>query len=256
MKKFLASIFVIALILSSSIFTAFAAPQGSLDSNVIVEESGTKFTVNLSIKNNPGFIAISTLAEYDSSVLKLVDVKNGEIFDNIFVTSQSLSVNPYKIMYMEATSKTNITKNGVLTTYTFEVLDTAKIGKTKINFKVDESVTAQNGTAEISQCALSLNVNSETSNENKPSSDKTPENTESTFTENQTVEIIKPQENLSSENQSSDFKPQNNISANSDKDSDNSVDTTAIFIAIISILLVGGILTAVAVVLKKKSNNN
>ncbi len=257
MKKILVSILVVILTLSSTVFTAFAAPSGALTSSVLIDESGTKFTVNLSIKNNPGFIAISTLAEYDSTVLRLVDVENGEIFDNIFISSQSLSVNPYKVMYMEATSKTDITTNGLLTTYTFEVLDTANIGKTKINFKVDESVTAQNGVAEISECTVNIKVNNitETSDKNQSSSNKNQEITLDTPTENQTIEILKPQENVNSKNQSSDFKPQNNISFDNNEDSDNSVNTTIIFTAIISILLIGGLLTVLAVVLKKKDND-
>ena len=139
MKKTLLPIFL-SFILIFSLSSVVSAASGNLTAAGTLSKDGTSFTVDLSINNNPGFIAVTASVSYDDTVLKLTAADNGEIFESIFMPSEYLTVNPYKIIWMNATASKDIKTNAVLAKYTFEVLDSAALGETEIKFNIDEVV--------------------------------------------------------------------------------------------------------------------
>lgn len=179
MKKTLLPIFL-SFILIFSLSVGVSAASGNLTAAGTLSKDGTSFTVDLSINNNPGFIAVTASVSYDDTVLKLTAADNGEIFESIFMPSEYLTVNPYKIIWMNATVSQNIKTNGVLAKYTFEVLDSAALGETEIKFNIDEVVNYEKtDTTSFKGCTFKVNVDSTAEGNNTGA-----ENTVSTDTEN------------------------------------------------------------------------
>ncbi|MBQ4131746.1 MAG: hypothetical protein IJD71_05355 [Clostridia bacterium] len=120
-KTFISVIVVLAMLFALSV-PAFAAVEGKLSAKVNISADGKTATVTLSVNNNSGFIALQVQAKYDSKALKLKSAENGKVFDSIFSASQNLTDNPYQIIFMDAFAEQDIKTNGVLATYTFEIL--------------------------------------------------------------------------------------------------------------------------------------
>ena len=124
---------------------------------------GQKVDVTIRLQNNPGLVAARLAIGYDASVLKLVDAKNGEVITGgSFITSQTLTTNPYVAMWNDSTATADYTADSVLLTLTFEVLETAVEGNTKITATYEPSATfnhalqdqtlvMHNGSIEITQ---------------------------------------------------------------------------------------------------------
>ena len=124
---------------------------------------GQKVEVTIRLQNNPGLVAARLAIGYDASVLKLVDAKNGEVITGgSFITSQTLTTNPYVAMWNDSTATADYTADGVLLTLTFEVLETAVEGNTEITVTYepsatfnhalqDQSLVMHNGSIEITQ---------------------------------------------------------------------------------------------------------
>lgn len=95
--------------------------------------AGEKVDVTLSVANNPGIIAASVNLNYDKAVLRLVGVKNGVLFDNnAFAPGKDYTVIPYTVIWEDGLASQNYVSDGVLATFTFEVLADAPTGVTPI----------------------------------------------------------------------------------------------------------------------------
>lgn len=271
MKKILAVMLSVTTLLMSLTLLASAA-SGKLSANASVYESGTYFTVELSLSDNPGVIALSTQAEYDSAVLKLTDIKNGSVFKSIYMQSQTKDTNPYKIIWMEATAPANITDNGVLATYTFEVLDSAAIGETEIKFTVDDHVTFDKSTADFDSCSLKINVSGTTDT----TADETSSNTQSTVStvdNTQTLEVLKPMPSASADSATQSTASTEGSGTTESTETTSSLESVSskaeqkplteeektdrdlsIIITIAGILVAGVAITLIALYFKNKSN--
>lgn len=160
MKKTAKSIFlfiVSAMLIVGGVFSVSAA-QGTLLADSPTAQIGGSFTLNVSLNNNPGVIALSASVEYDSKVLELTGVQNGAIFEDIYITSQKLTVNPYKVIWMDATAPENITKNGTLLKLNFRVLSTASVGSTAVKVTVDDSTRVDHTKADFAACTASVKL--------------------------------------------------------------------------------------------------
>ena len=79
---------------------------------------------------------------YDSSVLRLVSARNGEVITGgSFTTSQSLNVNPFVVMWNDSLASQNYTTDGDLVVLTFAIAETAEVGETQITVSYEYSAT-------------------------------------------------------------------------------------------------------------------
>lgn len=89
--------------------------------------SGSVVEVTIEIKNNPGIWGLDAYVAYDTSVLTLTEVVNGEVFDDSALTIGPLDLPTYKLSY-ENTGFENTNTNGVLATLKFTVNEDAEVG--------------------------------------------------------------------------------------------------------------------------------
>lgn len=97
---------------------------------------GKQVSVPISLKNNPGIASMLLSVNYDTSVLQLVSVTDGEKLGEA-LHSDTLNAIPYTLCWMNSTITENITYNGEIAVLTFKVLDTATLGDTKIEVSYD-----------------------------------------------------------------------------------------------------------------------
>ena len=237
MKKTLISIFLVAFMLVSFIIPA-SAESGSLGAKTTFD--GKTITVDLVVEGNPGIIAITAHADYDSNVLTLKSAKNGEIFESIFTPSQTLEENPYKIIWMDATASQDIKTNGVLATYTFEVKDDAA-EQTEVKFSIAETVNVKNeDTTKFIPCTVKLdlkNMTSEAINESE------------TTTSSSVATIGQSDDNDTNQDTTS------NTAESENEIVEKTNNSTLIILSIAAVVVLGGIVTVVAIYARKKSAN-
>lgn len=160
MNKFFSALFTVLILLSAVTMTVSAATP-SLTAKYNNSTSGAEeFEVEISLKNNPGLNGIMISAHYDPTVLSLVSTANGGLFKTIFTTSQTLSVEPYKIMWITTDQNfEEITEDGILVTYVFKVNDNAPIEKTNLNFEiVDFSDNKNTKTMNFDNTSITINI--------------------------------------------------------------------------------------------------
>ena len=118
--------------------TAAAIPLLSLEQ--LNAQAGERVQMRLSLQSNPGIVSMRVSVQYDASVLALAGVQNGEIFSDDDATfGKELTDSPYTMLWLDALSTENYTKDGTLATLTFLVLQNAKAGKTDVSLSYDAS---------------------------------------------------------------------------------------------------------------------
>ena len=145
MKRILLCILVLILAFTCVNITVFAAsektPTISFDS--AKAEKGETVTLELNLENNPGIAAMLISLKYDETALTLTGTKKGTLFSG-FTAGKNFAWDDSK----------NITKNGVMATFTFAVSDTAEPGEYGIEIIIrqcinedydDIACTVQNG---------------------------------------------------------------------------------------------------------------
>ncbi|MGN0441313.1 MAG: dockerin type I domain-containing protein [Acutalibacteraceae bacterium] len=109
------------------------APQIVVDSKTA--SPGSKVTVNVSLKNNPGIWGMDLAVNYDKSVLTLDNVTNGAVFSSSEWTPGNIKGDKYNLSY-EASGFDNVKTNGIIATLEFTVNPNAKVGSS-INITVN-----------------------------------------------------------------------------------------------------------------------
>ena len=283
MKKTLLSLLLAITMLVLLAVPTFAA-GGNLSATATPSADGTSFTIDLIVNDNPGIIALTGKVIYDSKVVKLTSAKSGVVFENPFMTSQSLEVNPYQIIWMDATARKNNVTNGVLATYTFEVLKNAPNGESEIKFEIAEAVNRDKGDVTFTPCSFKINVKGTVSEEQSTPANSTTSGSNSSTTQNkipnsQTIEVQKPLTDNTVSTESTTSKVENTESTTetdsslltiggssvptaSDYEDDFGEDgfegsnnnRTVITIAVIAVVLALGLgVTATALYFRKKS---
>ena len=121
--------------------------------------AGQMVDVTITMRENPGLISTKLSIAYDSEVLTLQDVKNGDIITGgSFTTSQSLSSNPYIVLWNDSLAQDNYTADGTLLTLTFKIADNAEPGTTKITLTHEESATLNSDLDIVSLIPYSGNI--------------------------------------------------------------------------------------------------
>ncbi len=149
MKK--TAIFFISIILLF-IFSigSFAASKGELTVSDVSGKPGETVAVEISLKNNPGIIAIRLDVDYDSSKVDLVEVADGKLLGNGNSTfNNNINTVPYTLLWEDATATENHTENGVLATLKFRISDSATGGNVDIKVNIDAASTFDKDLNEI-----------------------------------------------------------------------------------------------------------
>ena len=96
-----------------------------------IGKPGDMVEVTVSMKNNPGIIAIALDVHYDTEKLELVEVKDAQLLPNP-VFSDTYVKNPYYISWSDATSADNYYDDGCLATLVFKIREQADIGTANV----------------------------------------------------------------------------------------------------------------------------
>lgn len=137
MKKALPVLLILALLLSFPV----SAAAGKLTAPAVDGQVGSQVSVDLQLEN-PGVVAMLIAVRYDPAVLRLDGVKNGSIFtDSNAQFGNDLTANPFKLVFIDALRKDNITTSGTLCTLQFTILKATASGETAVRFSVDKSST-------------------------------------------------------------------------------------------------------------------
>ncbi len=150
-KKALATLLVTVLLLTSMPLvglTAFAAgpmpaeesvsvvsaykPRVIVDSKTV--KAGDEFSINVSLKNNPGIVSAKVLVEYDTADFEMVSAVGGD-FDGVQFGVPNTS--PFVINWVDSLHPNNTT-DGVLATLTFRVKAGVAGGDYPITVRYDE----------------------------------------------------------------------------------------------------------------------
>lgn len=138
-------IFVLIMTIAGGKTRVQAAGAALSVSSVSAEKGGT-VTVNVSLSNNPGIWGIKVKAEYDSSVLQLKSISNGNVFQ-----SSEVMCNEAKGIYIANSSDfNNVTGNGTLFTLEFKVLDGADAASCNVSVKLEKAQNVDGGKIDVS----------------------------------------------------------------------------------------------------------
>lgn len=137
MKRII-SICLCILLLNCMLLYVSALNQPQISVSNCSASPGETVCIDVNISNNPGIIATRFEVCYDSTVLKLIRVDNGDIFPTeTFVSGDDKNI----VLFEDALSSENYTKNGCLVKLYFKVIEFPKPTKTKIRIIIDNGST-------------------------------------------------------------------------------------------------------------------
>lgn len=141
MKKISLS-FVLFFLLVIFNISSFAASQGELVVSNANGKPGETVSVTISIKNNPGIIAMRLNVDYDNTQISLVEVSDGKLLGSGNASfNNNINAVPYTLLWEDALATENYNQDGVLATLKFKILDSASPGKVDIKINVDAAST-------------------------------------------------------------------------------------------------------------------
>ena len=124
MKCIFRHIIMMCVLIVSLSLTVSAAANTTFNVGSAACSAGESVIIPVSIKNNNGVTGVSLTLEFDTSVLKLIDVSDTGLIPGEFHTSAYTS--PYELTWHNDNLETNYTANGVLVNLEFIVSDTAE----------------------------------------------------------------------------------------------------------------------------------
>lgn len=134
MKKFL--VIVLAALLSFQLFSFAAnAEAGTISLSTVQGQPGETVVVEIDLSANPGIACLLFKVYYDSSALTLLDAENTELLAGLFTTSQTIDVNPYVLLW---TNASNCYGSGTIAKLTFRINQTATEGSYPIYVLFEE----------------------------------------------------------------------------------------------------------------------
>ena len=110
-------------------FVLLGAPSLSVEDKEV--KAGEEFTVDVTLANNPGIVALRYKVEFDANKLELVSVADGGILKGFMDLSTDLT-SPYIIGWEDALADNNNEENGVTATLTFKAKADVESGTTEI----------------------------------------------------------------------------------------------------------------------------
>ncbi len=127
-----------AAILNPTVFAEEVSTKVTVDS--ITASLGDTVNIPVNIQNNQGIISLVTEISYDSTALKLVNIKKNDAFwkSASMTPGGDLESQPYRIIWYDGLAKSDFTENGTLAELSFEVL---KKGTHEIELTISEGDT-------------------------------------------------------------------------------------------------------------------
>lgn len=145
------SVLVFAMLVLS--VSVFAAAGLKLEiANVEAAERGESITIPVTITENPGFWGVRFTVEYDSAVLELTGVTNGD-----FSGTLTPNVAQNKIVW-EKSDMDNVEGTGTFFTLTFNVLDDAAFADTTVSLSYEEGDILNNEMDDVSVAVESATI--------------------------------------------------------------------------------------------------
>ena len=138
-------IFVLIMTIAGGKTRVQAAGAALSVSSVSAEKGGT-VTVNVSLSNNPGIYGIKVKAEYDSSVLQIKSMSNG----NVFPANEAICNEAKGVYVANSSDFNNVTGNGTLFTLEFKVLDGADAASCNVSVKLEKAQNVDGGKIDVS----------------------------------------------------------------------------------------------------------
>lgn len=137
MKKIITKLILLVTLCSLLAFPASAAGNGSLSMTSAGGNRGDTVTLNVNLNSNPGLVTMTIRVSYDTSVLQLTSVSNSGLLVGAQLNSSYGS--PYTISWVDGATTKNNTKTGTIATFTFKILDSAKIGDSNVTLQFIDS---------------------------------------------------------------------------------------------------------------------
>lgn len=138
MKKFIKCLcLTLAVCVMSAVcfpLSAFADVSGGRLSITATKKDGA-LEVTLDMSDNPGFISANINVGFDTSVLKLKEVKDAGTLTG--ATHSNSYTSPYGLCWLDDLAAKDHYDNGTLATLTFDVLDPQKLEGTEIKLEQD-----------------------------------------------------------------------------------------------------------------------
>jgi len=162
MKKILSLIIAFSLVLSSFIVVSAGQDSPTISVSNVKMVRGRTVDVEISISGNPGISAMRLYVNYDNTSLHLVSVKDGGLLGNNThgTDSGTLKKNPYTLLWVNGTTSSDYSGNGVIATLTFEVDEDAEYKEYPITLSYDEydivNNNLQNIEVEISNGSINV----------------------------------------------------------------------------------------------------
>ena len=161
MKKFLSTL-ILALIIVNSCLIANASETCNISGEAINISAGEAFSVDVSLTDNSGLTALSLALEYDSDLFELKSVKNGDVFDDSSLsTNSNLKENPYKVNWVNVDLSDSF-KNGKLVTVDFQALTDCETQTSYLKFNVEQAFDSNLEDVEISTKDVAVNIKGST----------------------------------------------------------------------------------------------
>lgn len=128
----------VLLLFSSIPLCVNALDQTKVAIENVTGKLGETVTVDMTLQNNPGMIALWLSLSYDDTALRLTNIEDKGLFGskNAFF-GKDKSEHPYIMYWADSLATNNHNDSGVLCTLTFLILDTAAIGNSEITLTVD-----------------------------------------------------------------------------------------------------------------------
>ena len=156
MKKIIAYLLTIVLLLGTGVVAVSAAGAGTLSATNASGYRGDTVTVNVNLNSNPGLISMKFQVSYSSN-LTLVSVSNSGLLNGWTTPAPTIS-SPYTLRWADSLATTNSTATGKLVTLTFKIADNATIGTETVSIVFNESRDCNGGKNTFSNTSATITV--------------------------------------------------------------------------------------------------
>lgn len=173
MKKIIA-IFTLCFMLLALGIPCAAADSGKLIVKSATASANENLVLEIAVSNNPGIIGAGFEISYDTEVLQLTKAENGQIFSSIYVQSQKITDEPYRMLWMDITAKTDKKADGTLMMLTFKVLKENRAATVKIVPLAGNIFNYDLQDRDIAGCSFSLKVGEGTNSSSASSKTEAP----------------------------------------------------------------------------------
>lgn len=138
MKKFMAIVMTVAMVISMMTVVSFAAGEPTFRLTSATAKAGDTVTLSMMVENNPGITACALAVTYPAGLTLTGKATNKNLFSGgQVVVGGNEKANPYKVNWSEDFD--NFYENGEFYTLTFKVADDAEAGDYEIVVSYDQA---------------------------------------------------------------------------------------------------------------------